>query len=129
MTEEDSFADLKAMRLTLTPEMKAAMAVSYGKKNGVSASAARQARKFVMLPWSWVEQLRGASGGTYAVAITVLWLSWRQRGGPVKLTNKTPGLACISRQSKNRALTELEQLGLISVERRLRKSPLIQVKP
>src|SRR5262245_6877146 len=130
MIEEDPYADLKAA-VRLTPELQAKMEAALVKKNGTGTTS-RQAdknRKFVMLPWSWVEQLQGASGGTYAVAITLLWLHWRQKGGPVKLTNKAPGLAGTTRFAKKRALANLEQLGLISVERRPRKSPLIRVKP
>jgi hypothetical protein len=83
---------------------------------------------FVIVPWTWVEQLNGAQGKTYSVALHLLYLSWKSKGAPVKLPNGMLQIDGISRASKWRALTELEQRGLISIERRRGRSPIIYLR-
>jgi hypothetical protein len=70
----------------------------------------------------WHQRLRGASSGANHVARELLYRHWKYRGQPVVLGNRTLGL---SRQTKWRALAELETLGLITVERRAGHSPVI----
>jgi hypothetical protein len=91
-------------------------------------SVLRRREKFAQVPWSWIEKLDGASGQTYAVALRLLFQHWKQGGeGPVKLPNGKLAFEGISRQSKWRALNDLEKRGLVIVERRTRKSPFVQV--
>ena len=45
--------------------------------------------------------------------------------GPIKLTNIMAAEVGVSPDAKRRALDELEQAGLVEVERRARKSPLV----
>jgi hypothetical protein len=81
---------------------------------------------FVRLPLTWVEQLASTrSANTYRVAIHLHYLQWRGKGDPIKLTNGILAMEGVSRFAKWRALRELEHLGLIMVERRRRKAPLI----
>jgi hypothetical protein len=87
----------------------------------------KRREQFVMVPFSWLDRLKGASGRTYRLALLLLHLSWRTKGGPVKLANGMLKLDGVSRYSKWRALTELERRGLITVERRFRKSPQIRL--
>ena len=82
-----------------------------------------------MVPWSWVERLNGATGQTYRVALILLYMSWKSRGAPIKLPNGMLEIDGVSRQSKWRALADLEQRGLITVERRPRRSPIIRLLP
>jgi hypothetical protein len=83
---------------------------------------------FVMVPWCWVEKLKGKPWYVYHVAFFLLYLRWRRGDhGPIKLASGMLVLDGVSRNSKRRALKELEDLGLISVERRLRKSPIITI--
>jgi hypothetical protein len=87
----------------------------------------RKRRKlFVKLPMAWYDGLNGATGQVYRVAWYLLYLHWKNRGGPIKLANGMLALDGISRQSKWRALNELERRKLISIERRLKKSPIIR---
>jgi hypothetical protein len=86
---------------------------------------AKRRTHFVRLPWMWVEALSGASGKTWEVAIHLAYLNWKEKGGPIKLANGMLEMDGINRQAKWRALTELEHRGLVTVERRRGRSPLV----
>jgi hypothetical protein len=86
----------------------------------------KQRKHFVKVPWIWVEKLSKARyTATYRVALHLLYLDWKQKGGPVKLPNGMLTVGNVSKKQKWRALGELEHLGLIAVERRPRRSPLV----
>lgn len=89
----------------------------------------KRRQHFVMVPWLWIERLNGATGQTYRVALVLLYMGWKNRGAPIKLTNGMLRIEGISRRSKWRALNALERRGLIAVERRLRRSPVIRLLP
>jgi hypothetical protein len=116
--EDDPHADLKQHRLT--PEMLASLAV-------VPQKIQKRRQCFVKVPWTWVERLNGAAGQTYRVALCLLYLHWKGRGEPFKLPNGMLQIDGVSRQAKWKALNDLEQRGLIAVERRRRRSPLIRM--
>ena len=82
---------------------------------------------FIQVPFGWLERLEGATGKTYALALHLLYRSWRNGGRPFTLANGMLKIDGISRASKWRALPELERRGLILVERRPRRSPIITV--
>jgi hypothetical protein len=82
---------------------------------------------FIQVPFEWLERLNGAGGQVYALALHLLYLHWKAKGAPVKLANGMLKIDGISRQSKWRALAELERRGLISIGRRPKKSPLISI--
>jgi len=86
---------------------------------------AKRRTHFVRLPWVWVEALSGASGQTWQLATHLLYLNWKGKGEPIKLANGMLEIDGISRWSKWRALSELEGRGLVKVERRPGKSPII----
>jgi hypothetical protein len=82
---------------------------------------------FVQLPASWIIRLTDAPASVWIVACQLLYLNFKNRGKPVKLTNqptKALGLE-IPRRSKWRALAVLEETRLISIDRRSRKSPIV----
>jgi hypothetical protein len=118
MMEDDPYADLKQHRIT--PELVAKLAV-------VPRKIQKRRQHFVRVPWSWVERLNGAAGQTYRVALCLLYLHWKGSGEPIKLANGMLQIDGVSRQAKWKALNDLEHRGLIAVERRCRRSPLIQV--
>jgi hypothetical protein len=92
-------------------------------------SPARRKRRehFVKLPWTWVGRLMSArQKATWPVAVVILYEHWRRKGKTFALSNSGP-MADISRWRKYRALVELEALGLIAVERRPDKAPLVRV--
>jgi hypothetical protein len=78
------------------------------------------------VPWTWLERLaQSRSANTYRVAVTLLYLHWKANGGPIKLANGMLAMDGVSRWSKQRALDELEQFALITINRRQRKSPIV----
>ena len=87
----------------------------------------RRRRHFVLVPMAWYERLAGASGQTYCVALYLLYLNWRTEGRPFQLANGLLQLDGVSRHSKWRALNELERRGLIAVERRRCRSPMVRL--
>ena len=112
--------DLKS--LELPPEL-----VAKGKQASPTKPKKRR-QHFVRVPWMWMEKLIGCRGQTLRVAFVVLYLDWKAKGRPVKLANKLPQMVGVSRRAKWRALNDLESIGLISVERRAKKSPIVQVQ-
>jgi hypothetical protein len=94
----------------------------------VPAKIRRRREKFIMFPLAWFEALNGATGATYRVAIYLLYLHWKDGGGAIKLPNGMLKIDGVSRQAKWRALGDLERRGLITVERRPSRSPLIRLE-
>ena len=83
-------------------------------------------RKFVRVPWAWVNRLKVSNRGvTYRLALLLLYEYWRTGGRPIQLSNAMLTGDGVTRRSKWRALLELEQFGLLKVERRPRKSPVV----
>jgi hypothetical protein len=89
--------------------------------------------EFAMFPMTWYGRLDGASGHTWRVALFLCYLDWKMNGKTppsglgVKLASgmlKTDG---VSPRSKVRALRELERRGLIAVEWRPRRSPVVRL--
>jgi len=119
MTDDDPYADVRQHRLT--PETLAKLAV-------VPRKMQRRRQHFVSVPWTWIERLSGATGQTCLVALHLLYLHWKGRGEPIKLANGMLRIDGISRQSKWRALGDLERRGVIVVERRRRRSPIVRLK-
>jgi hypothetical protein len=96
----------------------------------VPAKIRKRREQFVMLPMWWYENLAApvpACRCTCLVAWHLLHLNWKSRGQPFKLANGMLEYDGVGRHSKWRALEELDRRGLITVERRQRKSPTIHV--
>jgi hypothetical protein len=93
----------------------------------VPAKIRKRREKFAMFPMVWYEALNGAPGTTYRLAIYLLHLHWKGGGGPIKLANGMLKNDGVSRQTKWRALGDLEHRGLITVEHRPRRSPLVRL--
>ena len=98
-----------------------------------SKSAAPKARKcrqqFTLVPDVWKKRLaEGTTNcGTYKLALALLHRDWKNDGRPVRLANKGLEADGLNRKQKYRALADLERLGLVTVERRFRKSPTVKV--
>jgi hypothetical protein len=98
----------------------------------VPTKVRKRREQFVKLPMRWVEKLGEkplATGATHQVACYLCHLDWKHHGKPFKLPNGMLKYDGISRQSKWRALTDLERRKLIVVERVPRKSPIIRMLP
>jgi hypothetical protein len=88
----------------------------------------RKSRSFILVPRAWVERLRKThSVATYRVAHHLLYRHFREKGRSFPLGNGALLEERVDRFAKWRALEELEELGLISINRRPRKSPQILV--
>jgi hypothetical protein len=96
----------------------------------VPAKIRKRREQFVKLPMTWYEKISRPAlrcRFTCLVAWYLLYLNWKNRGKPFKLANGMLNYDGLSRDSKMRALRDLERRGLITVERRSRKSPIIHV--
>jgi len=90
----------------------------------------KRREQFVMLPMWWAEELAKepiATGSTFYLAIHLWHLDWKNHRKPFKLGNGMLEYDGVSRQTKWRALRDLERRGLIRVECRDSKSPIIQL--
>jgi hypothetical protein len=119
VSDDDPY-DLKRLRID-----PATFSTSY-----VPAKIRKRREQFIKVPMWWIEKLGEtplATGATHQVACHLLHLHWKNHGKPFKLPNGMLQYDGISRQSKWRALPDLERRGLIRVERRLKKSPIIHL--
>ena len=82
---------------------------------------------FVKVPIIWLQKLDAAPGQTCRLALHLLFLHFQSRGSPITLANRTLEDRGIPGQSKRRALRDLERRGLVSVEWRMKRSPIVRV--
>jgi hypothetical protein len=90
----------------------------------------KRREQFVQVPMWWIERLGdapAASGKTILVALHLWHLDYKHHGKPFALANGMLKYDGVSRDSKYDALNDLERRGLIRVERRVRKSPIIHL--
>jgi hypothetical protein len=119
--EEDPYADLK--QHVATPKTRALERLAV-----VPRKIQKRREQFVMVPGIWAEKLaRARYIATYRVALHVLHRHWKGGGKPFTLSNGIVEMEGVERRAKWRALQELEQLNLISVERHPKRSPKITV--
>ena len=119
----DPYADLKRHRLTTETQ-----ALIERQVPRVPEKIHKRQQHFVRVPWAWIECLQGASGQTYRIApLSCFICIGRGMAGRSNLQMGCLKLTECPRQSKWRALTDLEQRKLIVVERRPRKSPIIHL--
>ena len=120
---EDPYTDLKQHRWTAETQALVESRVGY-----VPRKIQKRRQQFVKVPWTWIERLSEARHiSTYRVALHVLHLNWKRSGRSFVLPNGMLRKEGVNRWGKWDALQELEQLGLIHIERRPRKSPVITV--
>jgi hypothetical protein len=87
-------------------------------------------RRYVRVPWVWVERLQKAKrASTWRMATLLLYERWRNGGQPIVLSNiLAQQHAGLSRFAKHRALANLERMGLVEVGRRRGRSPRVVLK-
>jgi len=116
---QDIFDDLAALQINPAAKVQA-------KAKGAPRKAPKWKKHFIRVPWSWVERLRDAHHVcTWKLAMYLLYEDWRNGGQAIVLSNSA--VEGVKRQRKWDGLCELEQLRLIRIERRPRKSPLVTV--
>jgi hypothetical protein len=119
VTDDDPL-DLDGLRLP--PEMVRERPV------GVPERIKKRQGQFVILPLALVDKVaRQSRDKTFAVLCHLLHLEWKQGGGPIKVPNGFLEKLGVGRGAKCRALKKLERLGIVSVESRDRKSPIVTV--
>jgi hypothetical protein len=85
-------------------------------------------RHYVRVPWTWVERLQAAKRvSSWQLAVLLVYEAWRTGNSTIVLSNVFSGSEGLSRRSKWNALTELERLGLLQVERHRRRSPRVTI--
>jgi hypothetical protein len=120
-------------RLRVTPEFAekfeaAKREAKKSKKVTTSQSPTIGQGPFVRYPVAAIPLIGAAkNAGTAKLFPLLLHLDWKAGHRPFKLPNSLLGPLGISRCRKGAVLRELEQMGLIRVEHRVRKSPLIAV--
>jgi hypothetical protein len=86
----------------------------------------RQKGYFTKVPWTWVKAFRrGRSIATVNLALHLLFIHFDTKHKTFKVTNQMAAEAGVSRYQKTRALTEMESWGIIMVEWRDKKNPII----
>jgi hypothetical protein len=81
---------------------------------------------FVQVPLWWIEQATRATRTPQAmVCIWLLYLSWQAKSMTFPLPNDRLAKRGADKRVKRRALANLEKAGLITVERRRGKTPII----
>jgi hypothetical protein len=120
MSEDRDPFDLDALRVDpANPNLR---------PKGATHKTTKWRKQFVRVPWAWVDRLRDTRHTcTYRVALHLLYEHWRNGGLVIKLSNSALKGEGIGRQRKWQGLRELEQLGLVAIERRPRKAPLVTV--
>jgi len=89
--------------------------------------------EFAMVPMTWYGRLSGASGHTWQVAVFLCYLDWKVNGKtppsglPIKLASGMLKYDGVSPTTKRRALRDLEHRGLVTVEWRLKRSPIVRL--
>ena len=115
----DDWLDLDDLRLP--PDVVRGRAV-------VPQRIKKRHRQFVQLPLAWIDILaRNSRNKTFAVLCHLVHLNWKQGGGPIKVPNGFLEMLGVKPDAKSYALNKLENLGIISVERRENKSPIVTI--
>jgi hypothetical protein len=81
---------------------------------------------FVKVPLWWIEQAARATRSPQAfVCVWLLHLAWSSKSATFPLPNSRLGERGVDRRAKRRALEALEAAGLITVDRRHGKTPVV----
>jgi DNA-binding transcriptional ArsR family regulator len=86
-------------------------------------------RSYTQVPRAWEIKLREAKRiSTYRLAIELLYRHWLGKGQPVTVADKMVADVGLSARSKSRALVELAELGLITIDRNAGRSPRVALR-
>jgi hypothetical protein len=85
-------------------------------------------KRFVMVPWLWVDVLKKAkSAATYHLAMHLLYENFRTGGDPIAVSNVSVRGLGMTKYQKSRALQELARLGLIELKIEGQRAPVATV--
>jgi hypothetical protein len=83
-------------------------------------------KRYTVVPYAWQERLRDCTAiSTYRLALYLAYEWWRNGGLRIRLSNAVIAAEGVGRTAKLDSLRELERLGLVQVDWRSRKAPLV----
>jgi hypothetical protein len=83
-------------------------------------------KRYTIVPYAWQERLRDCKAiSTYRLALYLVYEWWRNGGCRIRLSNGVLAAEGVGRTAKLDSLRELERLGLVQVDWRSRKAPLV----
>jgi hypothetical protein len=86
----------------------------------------RKIEPFVKVPLWWIAQATKATNtGKALVCVELLYAAWKAKRLTFPLPNGRLAKLGVTRETKRRALRDLERAGLIVVERPARKTPVV----
>jgi hypothetical protein len=86
----------------------------------------RRAESFAKVPLEWAARAAKATGTPRALVwVLLLRLSWQAKGKPFPFPNAALARYGVKREAKRRVLVALEAGGLVKVERRHGRSPIV----
>lgn len=77
------------------------------------------------VPWDWIETAASLPGKSLHIGLAVWRLAQTLKTSTIKLTNKEVAGLGVDRNAKTRALKKLHQAGLIRLEQRTGKHPIV----
>jgi hypothetical protein len=81
---------------------------------------------FVKVPLWWMKEATAATRTPKAlICIELLYISWKNRSASVPMSNGRLAKLGISRETKRRALLQLEAAGLVTVDRHRGRAPVV----
>jgi hypothetical protein len=111
----------------ISPEEFAPASIVLDRQAAARSSRPARGSKFVKVPISWKDQLTAARCAvTYHVALELLHRSnYVEHARTIRFANVGLTPIGITPRRKWQALAELERLGLVRIDRRPRKSPMV----
>jgi len=79
------------------------------------------------IPLAWIIQAASLPGKTLQVGVALWYLAGLKKSRSVTLDSKTLNLMSVSRDAKSDALRRLEKAGLVTVERRSGRLPIVSL--
>jgi hypothetical protein len=99
---------------------------AFAPKPGTLKGKEKWKRRYTIFPYAWQERLRSCQAGSmYRLALHLLYEHWRNGGRSIRLANVALAAEGVGRTVKLDGLRELERLGLVKVEWRSKKSPIV----
>ena len=94
-----------------------------GRQAGCKSKRKEWRRNFTLVPRDWELRLLEPNGSApTSWRLELLYLHWLGKGKPIAVSSTVANAANLSARSKSNALAELERLGLITVDRSVRRS-------
>lgn len=122
----DFFSDIERLRLPIE-QMAPLAATTAPKKPPVKSRVNGEFLKGP-IPLAWLTIAAGLRGkASLAVGLAIWFEAGRKKSGTITLTTAILNRFKVNRKAKYRALDALEAAGLIVVERRPRKNPVVSI--